>query len=369
MKQLAVIALLFLGCSARVAHGYDFLGLRPLKWEPGSIAMDLQLNATQPPEPLRDGRSSWNSVAQSALGLWNARLSQVRFTTFTDNTHGQGNRKNEVFFSPTIYGHAFGRDVLAVTTVWRVGRARVEADTIFNTAIDWNSYRGELGVSSMDLRRVALHEFGHTLGLDHPDQARQIRVAIMNSTISDLDTLATDDIRGVRGLYPSFDRYVLDLQVLSTGRGVILADPAPGPDGKYPAGQIVTLTARPRRGNRFNYWDTTSDPTRRTIRVQVVENETIRADFSTNRAPLITVQPRGKLASYAETVSFRVAALNATGASHQWQYNHVDLRNATNASLVLYLVTHGDSGLYSCRVTTPRGSTQSRSARLVVDGY
>jgi hypothetical protein len=162
---------------------------------------------------------------------------------------------------------------------------------------------------------------------------------------------------------------VLDLQVLPAGSGEILANPAPGTDGKYPSGQTVTLTARPRRGYRFNYWDTTSDPTRRTIKVQVVENETIRADFSTIRSPLITLQPRSKFASYAETVSFRVGALNAAGASYQWQYNHLDIHNATNASLVLYFVNHADSGLYSCRVTTPRGSTSSRSARLVVDGY
>ena len=138
---------------------------------------------------------------------------------------------------------------------------------------------------------------------------------------------------------------------------------------RSPSGQTVTLTARPRRGNRFNYWDTTADSTRRVIQVQVVENETIRADFSTNRAPLITTQPRSKFASYADTVNFRVAALNAAGASYQWQYNHLDLHSATNASLALYLVTHADSGLYSCRVTTPRGSTSSRSARLVVNGY
>src|SRR6185369_10298344 len=160
--------------------------------------------------------------------------------------------------------------------------------------IDWDSYRGDLDANVLDLRRVAIHEFGHTLGLDHPDQAGQVFVAIMNSTISDLDTLAGDDVRGAGGLYPSASRFVLDLQALPAGSGDILTSPAPGTDGKYAAGQTVTLTARPHRGNRSNYWDTTADSTRRTIKVQVVENETIRADFSTNRAPLITVQPRSK---------------------------------------------------------------------------
>lgn len=369
MRHLSSLALLLLCFAGRPVVAYDFIGSTPLKWDAGNIPMDLQLNATLPPQTLRDGRSSWNAIAQSALSIWNTRLQPVRFTTFTDNTRGDGNRKNEVFFSPTVYGHAFGRDVLAVTTTWRIGSERVEADTIFNTAIDWDSYRGNLDPNAMDLRRVAIHEFGHTLGLDHPDQAGQVHVAIMNSTISDLDTLAADDIRGVRALYPPAARYALDLGAFPEAGGLIVATPPPGADGKYQAGQLVTLSARPSRGHRFNGWNGPAAGTRRNLQVRVVENEIIRADFSTNRAPVITLQPRSKFACYAETVSFRVAARNAAGASYQWQFNERDLPGATKPSLVLYLVQHADSGTYSCRITTPRGSTSSQSARLVVDGY
>lgn len=369
MKALRLLLVLAWFVPAGPLAAYDLIGLAPVRWPAGNIAMDLQLNATLAFHPLRDGRNSWNSVAQSALSVWNARLSQVRFTTFTDNERADGNQENEVFFSPTIYGHEFGPDVLAVTTVWRVGTERIEADTIFNSAIPWDSYRGDLDFNAIDLRRVAIHEFGHTLGLDHPDQAGQVFVAVMNSSISDLDTVAADDIRGVRALYPPNERYALDLGVLPADAGVIVANPPPGDDGKYQAGQLVTLTARPRLRHRFNFWDTTADSTRRSLQVRVLENETIRADFSTNRAPIITVQPRSKLASYGENVSFRVAALNAPAATYQWQFNHTDLPGATNATLNVYLVNHADSGLYSCRVSTARGVTSSRAARLVVDGY
>ena len=52
-----------------------------------------------------------------------------------------------------------------------------------------------------DIHRVFLHEFGHVLGLDHPDDYVQKVVAIMNSVISDLDSLATDDMNGAISLY------------------------------------------------------------------------------------------------------------------------------------------------------------------------
>ena len=70
----------------------------------------------------------------------------------------------------------------------------------------WNSYRGPLRNCSSgtlnDFHRVALHEFGHVLGLAHPDEHNQTRVALMNSHTGDLDTLQADDIAGVQALYP-----------------------------------------------------------------------------------------------------------------------------------------------------------------------
>ena len=75
---------------------------------------------------------------------------------------------------------------------------------MFNSAFNWNSYRGNVRASGVwDIRRVALHEFGHVLGLDHPDQNGQQVDAIMNSILGNLDSLTADDIAGAQSMYGS----------------------------------------------------------------------------------------------------------------------------------------------------------------------
>src|SRR5262249_62198497 len=48
---------------------------------------------------------------------------------------------------------------------------------------------------------VGLHEFGHVLGLSHPDQGGQYVASIMNSSISSIDSLQIDDVSGAAVLY------------------------------------------------------------------------------------------------------------------------------------------------------------------------
>jgi matrixin len=66
-----------------------------------------------------------------------------------------------------------------------------------------------------DFHRVAIHEFGHTVGLDHPDQVqpKQTVIAIMNSRVSDLDTLAQDDINGATAIYGTGPAYKTQFQM------------------------------------------------------------------------------------------------------------------------------------------------------------
>ncbi|MEY4939634.1 MAG: hypothetical protein RIQ93_1369, partial [Verrucomicrobiota bacterium] len=173
-------------------------------WPAGDVVMQLQLGA--PAAALSDGASGWNDVAESAMQDWNSQILRSRLTAVKDSSaaQNQGNRLNNVFFSPDVYGTAWGSGVLAVTITFRNTRNTTEADVLFNSNRTWDSYRGPLRRSSvMDLRRVALHEFGHVLGLNHPDEAVPVQsvTAIMNSAISNVEVLQIDDITGARSLY------------------------------------------------------------------------------------------------------------------------------------------------------------------------
>ena len=191
-------------CTLVTSHAFAFK-LLSSSWPDGNIAMHLQLGA--PAEPLMDGSLTWGAVAESALNEWNTHLSRSRFTVVRDSTAliRSNNRINNVAFQPTVYGSPFGERVLAVTlgtTNTATGRA-TERDVLFNSTLPWNSYRGNLRNDVREFRRVALHEFGHVLGLDHPDEdnPRQNVSAVMNSTVGNVETLRADDIAGAATLY------------------------------------------------------------------------------------------------------------------------------------------------------------------------
>ncbi len=171
-----------------------------------TVRMQLSLGgATQ----LNDGSTSFNQVAQAALNIWNPYMAHLTFKGMLNSpvSAKDGDNEMSVLFSATVFGDSFGSSVLAITLLNYRGSVMEESDTLFNTHYTWNSYRGPVLNGVQDFRRVAIHEFGHTLGLDHPNEANQHVSAIMNSRISDLDTVQADDIAGIKSLYDSGPAY------------------------------------------------------------------------------------------------------------------------------------------------------------------
>ena len=185
------------------ARGYVLEGK---SWpNPSTLTFHVQLGT--PSSHLQDGSTSWNAAAAPAFTTWNGVLGGMKLNTVnTGSAVASGDGVNSVVFSPTIFGQTFGSGTLAVTYYSTMNNAMVEADILFNTAQSFDSYRGPLqfgsnGYAIADIRRVLIHELGHAIGLDHPDSHGQHVTAVMNSVISNQDTLATDDTNGGQSLY------------------------------------------------------------------------------------------------------------------------------------------------------------------------
>ena len=199
---LVACAVLALGPSTRAYWNETW------HWAPGIVPVYLQQGS--PGGALIDGSPDWDSVTEGVLATWNTVLNGVVLKPIRDPDVPAGipSDANNVIWSNDVYGDPFGEGILAITlSMYQTSdNALVEADVIFNGNVKWNSYRGNVrreagGATLNDLRRVALHEFGHFVGLGHPDDHDQTVVAVMNSHIGDIDTLQDDDVKGVTSIY------------------------------------------------------------------------------------------------------------------------------------------------------------------------
>ena len=198
----------------------------PFRWASNASHMVLQVG------------SSWSGAAQNALSVWNGSGSRFRFSSGTTSasqriscTAETVDRRNVVVWSSNNCGEAWNPSTLALTRTWfsRSSGAAVDSDVLFNSNRQWGLYRGNLRSGAVDFERVAIHEFGHVLGLGHPDEHGQSVNAIMNSRVSNIDTIQSDDIAGAVAIYggtgrpgPPTDGCTLeDFGIVSTGSTVV----------------------------------------------------------------------------------------------------------------------------------------------------
>lgn len=198
----------------------------------GSAQAAINLGFGCPETPLSNWGPCWDDAATDALNQWNtaAKFRFSRASAQAADPCAHTDRVNTTAFASSICGAGFG-PALAVTIV--VGNSTngelIDADTLVDSARPWSTYPGPLqrnpatnAVAVYDFHRVVMHEFGHSLGLNHPDVAGQTVNALMNSRVSDTDGLQADDIAGVNAIYP-----------LNSAGDALLEDP---PDGSTVSG-------------------------------------------------------------------------------------------------------------------------------------
>lgn len=162
---------------------------------------------------LINGTTTWDQNANSAANDWNSIGSNFRYGFEFGGSQpplclcpnpGSSGVTPVVFATAPCSGGGFGDIVAETVNCFAIESGALNSSAVFvNSSVSWNAYDGDLRLPVYDVRRVLLHEFGHVLGLAHPDAVGQEVVALMNSRVSNLDRLQADDINGAFSLYPT----------------------------------------------------------------------------------------------------------------------------------------------------------------------
>ncbi|MDB5396216.1 MAG: putative peptidase family [Rhodospirillales bacterium] len=314
--RLLVAACVLAAAMARPAAAYSTEG--PV-WQSGTTTF----NSFMPNMSL-----IYSTDVSLSIASWN-NVSGFKFVD-TGNSADPCNNSgpNGATFGSTDCGSAFGATTLAVTTYTTTGRGFfIHAGIVFNSSTPFGSYDGPLR-ANVDFKRVALHELGHVLGLDHETDPNI--PAIMAPNVSNLYQLQSDDIAGAVSLYGqrAFSSvYPIVSAILPSSRSVRVNATATAfatiiNTGSQPATSCAIALATP-IGATFSY-QTTSAATNQPIGAP---NTPVNIAGNGSQSFIISVTPTAPLS--AIDVAFTMQCTNTSVASSTTGLNTLLLSAST----------------------------------------
>lgn len=196
-------------------------------WQTGQAIFHVGISGSSPTG------GTWNDAFKRSMTAWSA-VSSFKFIASDDYIDpcisrgaGQfGDGVTGVDFGSTVCGTEFGENTLAVTLTagqclnqqCTGGFTISDADIVFNSGENWDIYSGPRRNGISEFERVALHELGHALGLNHSTEN-----AIMQAFVSDIDSLQSDDIAGAVSIYGAEE--IAQETTLANIYGLTLVDP------------------------------------------------------------------------------------------------------------------------------------------------
>jgi hypothetical protein len=141
-------------------------------------------------------QASWQSAFQKAAAVWQA-VTNINMVQVPDNgaqLGGPGDQQGDPNFGDIrIAGVPLSSGYLAETFLPPpFNGGSLAGDMLFNTIQPWHIN------NSYDLETVAIHEFGHALGMDHSAISTADMYAYYNGM---KQTLTSDDSSGIQSLY------------------------------------------------------------------------------------------------------------------------------------------------------------------------